>query len=116
MPPAELRALLVLLALAIVGQCVRHLVTRPGEPPGQVQLLATLPPGSPSAQRDSAMRQGRPLAPGERVDMDRAPAGELSRLPKIGPRLARTIVADREEHGPFGNLTGLDRVAGVGPG
>ena len=116
MPPAEQRALLLLVALAIGGQGVRHLLTRPGEPPGQVQLLATLSPGSPVAQRDSAQRLARPLEPHERIDVDRASAQELSRLPKVGPRLAKTIVADREERGPFGGLEGLDRVAGIGPG
>jgi competence protein ComEA len=116
MPAAELRALLLLLALAVVGQGVRHLVSRPGEAPGQVQLLATLSPGSPSAQRDSAMRQGRPLEAGERVDVDAATAGELTRLPKVGPHLAKIIVADRQARGAFGSLVGLDRVSGVGPG
>ena len=116
MPPAELRALLLLLALAVVGQGVRYLVSRPGEAPGQVQLLATLSPGSPSAQRDSAMRQGRPLDAGERVDVDVASASELIRLPKVGPRLAKIIVADRQAQGAFGSLAGLDRVAGVGAG
>jgi hypothetical protein len=38
MPPAEQRALLLLLALAVAGQGVRYLLTRPGEPLGQVQL------------------------------------------------------------------------------
>src|SRR5918999_3372002 len=116
MPPAEQRALLLLLALAVAGQGVRYVLTRPGEPPGQVQLLATLAPGSPLAQRDSAMRQDRPLDPGERIDVDRASAQELARLPKIGPRLAKVILADRAAHGPFGSLESLDRVAGVGPG
>ena len=116
MPPAEQRALLLLVALAIGGQGVRYLLTRPDEPPGQVQLLATLSPGSPLAQRDSAMRQARPLASGERIDVDRAGAQELARLPKVGPRLAKVILADRENNGPFGGLEGLDRVAGVGPG
>jgi competence ComEA-like helix-hairpin-helix protein len=81
-----------------------------------VQLLATLGAESPIAQRDSAMRQGRPLAPGEQIDVDRAPAAELARLPRVGPRLAKTIVADRQAHGSFGSLEGLDRVAGMGPG
>ena len=116
MPPAEQRALLLLLALAVAGQGVRHFATKPGESPGQVQLLATLSRGSPLAQRDSAMRQGRPLAPGERIDVDRAPVTELGRLPKVGPRLAKVIQADRASHGPFGSLSGLDRVAGIGPG
>ncbi|HYF40413.1 MAG TPA: ComEA family DNA-binding protein [Gemmatimonadales bacterium] len=116
MPPAEQRALLLLLALAVAGQGVRYLLSRPGEPLGQVQLLATLPTGSPLAQRDSAMRQARPLEPNERIDVDRASAQELARLPRVGLRLAKVIQADRESHGPFGSLESLDRVPGVGPG
>ena len=116
MPTPERRALLLLLALAVAGQGVRYLVTKPGEPAGGVQLLATLGAESPMAQRDSAKRQGRPLAQDEQINVDLAPAGELARLPKVGPRLAKTIVADRQAHGPFGSLDGLDRVAGIGPG
>jgi competence protein ComEA len=116
MPTPERRALLLLLALAVAGQGVRFLVTKPGEPAGGVQLLAALGAESPTAQRDSARRQGRPLAQDEHINVDLAPAGELARLPKVGPRLAKTIVADRQAHGPFGSLGGLDRVAGIGPG
>ncbi|HMH56688.1 MAG TPA: helix-hairpin-helix domain-containing protein [Gemmatimonadales bacterium] len=116
MPPPERRALLLLLALAVAGQGVRYLLTKPGEPAGGVQLLATLGAESPLAQRDSAMRQGRPLAQDEHINVDLAPAAELARLPRVGPRLAKTIVADRQAHGPFGSLEGLDRVAGIGPG
>jgi competence protein ComEA len=116
MPTPEQRALLLLLALAVAGQGVRYLVTKPGDPPGGVQLLATLGAESPMAQRDSAIRRARPLAQDEQIDVDLAPAGELARLPKVGPRLAKTIVADRQAHGPFGSLGGLDRVAGIGPG
>ncbi len=116
MPTPERRALLLLLALAVAGQLVRYLVSQPDDPPGGVELLASLRAESPVAQRDSAMRLGRPLARDEQVNVDLAPAGELARLPKVGPRLAKTIVADRQEHGPFGSLAALDRVAGIGPG
>ncbi len=116
MLPPERRALLLLLTLAVAGQGVRHLATKPGEPPGQVQLLATLSAGSPLAQRDSAMRQARPLEPGELIDADKAAAAELARLPRIGLALAKVIVADREARGAFASLEGLDRVTGVGPG
>jgi competence protein ComEA len=37
-------------------------------------------------------------------------------LPKVGIRLAKVIVADRQAHGPFSSLAGLDRVSGIGPG
>ena len=108
--------MLLLLALAVLGQGVRHFLTRPGQPPGQVQLLGALPPASPYAQRDSALRQGRPLGPNERINVDLASPTELTRLPKVGIRLAKVIVADRQAHGSFGSLAGLDRVSGIGPG
>ena len=49
------------------------------------------------------------------VDVDRASAAELDRLPGIGPALAGRIVADREQRGPFGSLRELERVKGIGP-
>ena len=116
MPPSEARALLLLLALAVAGQGARYLLTRPGQAPGEVQLLSTLTPESPGAQRDSAMQLARPLGAGEKIDVDRASVSELTRLPKVGPRLAKTIAAYREDHGSFGNLSRLDQVPGVGPG
>jgi competence protein ComEA len=61
------------------------------------------------------MRQARPLAAGEQIDVDIATAAELTRLPKVGPRLAKTIVSNRLAEGPFASLDGLDRVAGIGP-
>jgi competence protein ComEA len=49
------------------------------------------------------------------MDVDRATAEELTRLPRIGPALAARIVAEREARGPFGSLEGLRRVSGMGP-
>jgi competence protein ComEA len=61
------------------------------------------------------MQQARPLGSGETIDLDRAPLSQLTRLPRVGPRLAKAILAHRTEHGPFGGLAGLDRVPGIGP-
>ncbi len=116
MSSAERRALVLLLSLGLVGQGLRWWVTRPGEAPGQIELLAAMPPKSPIAHRDSVLALAKPLAPGERIDADRATAGELARLPRVGLALARAIVADREGRGPFGGPEGLDRVPGIGPG
>lgn len=49
------------------------------------------------------------------IDVESATATELERLPRIGPALAGRIVQDRERHGPFRSLEGLQRVRGVGP-
>lgn len=116
MPPAERRALLLLLSLALVGQGVRWFATRPGAAPGDIQILSAMPPQSPAAHRDSLAALARPLGPGEQIDVDRASAVELARLPKVGPALARAIVAYREKNGPFGGPEALDRVPGLGPG
>jgi len=116
MSAAERRALILLLSLGLVGQGVRWRLTRPGDAPGEIQLLTALPPRNPAAHRDSVLALSRPLGPTERIDVDRASAAELARLPRVGLALAKRIVADREAHGPFGGPAGLDRVSGVGPG
>lgn len=114
MPPAERRALILLLALAVLGHAVRLVLSRPGAAPGEVELVEALPGRSALAHKDSTIALARPLAPGERIDLDRAGVQEVVRLPRVGPGLAKRIVADRVARGPFGNLDGLDRVAGVG--
>ena len=109
--------MLLLLGLAVGGQGVRACLARPGEPPGQVSLLQPGPPPSTAlAHRDSSLAVGRPLGRGERIDLDHASASEIARLPRVGVRLAKAIVADRDRRGAFGGLEGLDRVPGVGPG
>jgi len=116
MPP-ERRAVLLLLGLAVGGQGVRAWLALPGEAPGQVSLLQAGPPlSSAQAHRDSSLAFSRPLGRGERIDPDHAPAAEIARLPRIGMRLAKAIVTDRNQRGPFGRLEALDRVPGIGPG
>jgi len=58
--------------------------------------------------------RGPALVP-SRIDLDRATAPELERLPGIGPALAARILADRAARGPFGTPEALLRVRGVGP-
>jgi competence protein ComEA len=112
----ERRAAAVLLALAAAGLVVRFAVAGGATAPGAV---AYRPAADDRPGRDSlaarATRLARPLATGERIDVDAAPAEELDRLPRIGQGLAARIVTDREANGPFGSLEGLDRVSGVGP-
>lgn len=116
MSATERRALLLLLALGLLGHGVRRWLVPSGAPPGQVELLQALPPRSPLPHRDSMLALARPLGPDERIDADRATAPELARLPRVGMALAKRMVAYREAHGGFGGLPGLDRVPGVGPG
>jgi competence protein ComEA len=111
----EHRAATILLGLTCAGLVVR-LLSLSGAAPGDLSYRAA---DGDRPVRDSvaaqAERLARPLAPDEKIDIDRATADELTRLPRIGPALAARIVTDRAAHGPFGSLAGLDRVPGVGP-
>jgi competence ComEA-like helix-hairpin-helix protein len=113
--PSERRAVFWLLALGATGLVARVAFHQAGAP-GAIAYQA------PPARRDAldsvaerARRGATPLTRGERVDLDRASGEEIARLPRIGPGLAGRIVADREARGPFGSLSGLDRVPGIGP-
>jgi competence ComEA-like helix-hairpin-helix protein len=92
---------------------VRWWLLDPGDAPGGVTILGA-EEGALAAQRDSAKRVAEPLAPGELVDLNLAPAREIDRLPGVGPSLAVRIVEYRTQYGPFGSLQGLDSVPGMG--
>ncbi len=49
------------------------------------------------------------------VDLDRASEREIDVLPRVGPALARRLVANRDSFGAFGSLEALGRVKGFGP-
>lgn len=90
----------------------------PKGPPGASAIAPELRGADPARQAALSRRAealARPLRPGERVDVDRAGADELARLPRVGPKLARRIVEERDANGPFGSLEGLGRVPGIGP-
>lgn len=63
-----------------------------------------------------AAEAARPLAPGEKIDVNRADAVQLQRLPGVGPSRAAAIVRERDAGGPFATAADLERVAGIGPG
>jgi competence protein ComEA len=67
------------------------------------------------ASDQSGRNTSQPLLPVLPIDLDVASAAEIEALPRIGPVLARRIVADRAANGPFGSIEGLTRVSGVGP-
>lgn len=112
------RAALLLACLALAGAAVRYVLSpAPSSPPGDIQLQSATA-ARPSALKENAARAAqlaRPLLPGEKIDLDAADVSEITRLPRIGPALAQRIVAWRAQHGPFGSLSRLDSVPGVGP-
>lgn len=112
---AEVRAALVLLGVAMLGAAVRGCGPRPAAP----GAVWSAPVGrGPEADTVAARasRLARPLAPGERIDVNHASAAELARLPRVGPSLAARIVAARDSTGDFASLAALGRVPGIGPG
>lgn len=54
-------------------------------------------------------------APVGKVNVNTATAKELERVSGIGPTMARNIVEYRSQHGPFTDLSQLDKVIGIGP-
>jgi hypothetical protein len=81
---------------------------------GARRAMAT--PGRTMVGGKAAAAGGHQLsssAIGAPVDLDTAPLDEIASIPVIGPALARRIVTDRIEHGPFGSIDGLERVRGV---
>lgn len=124
--PGERRALLFLVAVAVLGAGTRA-VRLKREPVTNEALDRQISAVEQAVEspRGRGGRSGRrakpadsinpPISPGNPVDLDTAPAGEVEKLPGIGPALAKRIVADREANGPFGCLAGLDRVKGIGP-
>lgn len=115
MTRAERTTVLLLLGLGAAGQLVRLTLAREG-PPGAALTDAPASETALARQRTAAATADRPLRQGERLDPNTASPRDLARLPGVGMRLAKEIVTDREIRGPFGSLSDLDRVDGIGPG
>src|SRR5436190_6049970 len=75
----------------------------------------TLPGKDSLAMRRLPNGSSRQVLPAGRIDVDVATAEQLDALPGVGPVLARRIIADRNQQGPFGSLTNFRRVKGIGP-
>lgn len=120
MTPQERHALAVVALLIAAGLGVRALqadapaASWSGESaPSGATSIADLRAASERAAAGAA-RRAEPLRDGERIDPNKASADELDRLPRVGPALARKIVAHRDRHGGFRSLADLDSVPGVG--
>jgi competence protein ComEA len=50
-----------------------------------------------------------------KLDLDIATAAQIDSLPGVGPTMAKRIVTDRMQRGPFVTRDGLRRVRGTGP-
>ncbi len=63
---------------------------------------------------EPALAAKKPLAAGERIDLNRAGAAELMRLPGVGKKRAQAILAHRARQ-PFHRLEDLLAVKGISP-
>ena len=99
----ERLTLTVLGAFALIGLGLRTWQQRP--------LSISVEQGSipHSASWDAALGQAG------QVDLNRATAEELQRLPGIGPSTAARIVEYRDAHGGFQRPEDLQDVPGIGP-
>lgn len=115
---AERKALGAALVLVGASLIARTLLA---PEPGRVHGLETIDPatdlegveGEVVAALTREQRAQTPLADGEQIDVNRAPADELRRLPGVGPSLAEALIEERER-APFSGTADLERVPGVG--
>lgn len=112
---SALRSALSLVLLAAVARWGADRMLDDSDPLAAFpDAAALLDSASVQAQADEALRT-RPLAPGERIDANRASAAQLDRLPGVGPSLARTWIEYREAAGPLRDAADLEGVPGIGP-
>jgi competence protein ComEA len=67
------------------------------------------------SQRLIDIDRAEPIAIETKIDPNSADWPELALMPGIGEQLAKRIVADRQENGPFRDADDLQRVRGIGP-
>ena len=71
----------------------------------------TVEKNAPYATKTTA---GKVRLPGEKINVNTASETELTKLPGIGPKIAKEIVARRTAHGPFKSPRDLLEVKGIG--
>lgn len=115
---SETRALLASTALVLLAAVGRVLLA-PAQPDVVQRGLSVVTEVDAALAvaesiRAEEERRRRPLAEGERIDINSADEIELDRLPGVGPALARAILAYRQREGPYWGLEELERVPGLG--
>jgi competence ComEA-like helix-hairpin-helix protein len=101
--PAPGGPLLVLAGAALVCALALRRLYRPGGLARRAVVVAIVSPPPPPPPADA------------RLDLNRASAAELQRLPGIGPVGAGRIVEEREQNGAYRSVGDLVRVTGFGP-
>ncbi|MAE70196.1 MAG: hypothetical protein CME06_06970 [Gemmatimonadetes bacterium] len=80
---------------------------------GLVLHYGSLLPDQPARFRVRSSRGA--TTPDQPIDLNRADAKTLDRLPSVGPVTAQRILAYRAENGPFKTVEELLEVKGIGP-
>lgn len=130
----EATALLVLTALLLTGMGVRYVQGQPQAVPGAsyaetdhrfqqatIRLKAADKQASDkqAAQKQTAASEETLPSPAAadtvRMNLNRATAAQLERLPRVGPVISKRITTYRKKQGPFKEVGHLQRVNGIGP-
>lgn len=112
----ERASLATLLIVAVAGHLLRMVLLSEGAAPGGAMLIQGASAADPMLHRARAEQLARPLATNERVDLNRASAADIARLPRVSLKMAKTIVRERETRGGLLGVRDLDEIRGVGPG
>ncbi len=83
----------------------------PAAPPAPPAPAGAVQPSRPRA----TAAPPAPVADPRPLDLNHASAGEISRLPGVGPSLARRIVEERDRRGRFESADSLRGILGMGP-
>ena len=113
MTEAERRGVLLVVGLLLLGAAwdgLRAMV--PG--PDPAAPARTSWPADTAAPESTVTVPPSPSPVSEVLDLNRATAEELDRLPGVGPVLARRIIEHRLLHGPFHAVDELLAVRGIG--
>jgi competence protein ComEA len=97
------------LGLIVAGLALAALAAQRAVPPDASPVAVFAQPQGPAKPELRALRDG------QRLDVNRASADELTLIPGIGPKLAQRIVDERRRRGGFTSLAELRSVRGLGP-
>ena len=104
-----------LLVSALVGHGIRLFAIDPSQAAGEFSLLSTVSAPPLAEQRARVAKLARPLGRTDRIDLNRADAEDIARLPKIGMPLAKKIVKHRTAHGGLPRWPSSMPCRGSGP-
>jgi competence protein ComEA len=82
--------------------------------PRNQTIYANPPPKPAVASPPVSYPDDAPSGGAGKIDINSADSSQLATLPGIGPKLSRSIIAYREENGPFRDIEDIRGVSGIG--